>query len=189
MHPNILLPAEDPMSVGARIVGQLPVERWQRYLTSAAERAKAIDPRIKIGYSVSSYGIADSILYAWAAGPGSPIDVVGFSFFPEKKGIDDIVNAFEPAADRWMKTTPPRKEHWVFAAGGFPLTTGERMQERIVWRSLSWATDHPAIKGLIVYEAGDYAQARGLRSPNGRLRSAERAVRNAIKQLRESIAG
>jgi hypothetical protein len=77
----------------------------------------------------------------------------------------------------------------VFAAGGFPLTTGERMQERIIWRSLSWATDHPAIKGLIVYEAGDYAQARGLRAPNGRLRSAARAVRNAIKQLRESIAG
>ena len=189
MHPHIVLPAEDPMAVGARIVGQLPVERWQQYFTTAAQRAKAIDPRVKVGYSVSSYGIADSILYAWAAQPGSPIDVVGFSFFPEKKGIDDIVNAFEPAADRWMKTTPPRKEHWVFAAGGFPLTTGERMQERIVWRSLSWATDHPAIKGLIVYEAGDYAQARGLRSPNGRLRAAERAVRHAIRQLRESIAG
>ena len=189
MHPTILLPAEDPMSLGARIVGQLPVERWQRYLTNASQRAKAIDSRIKVGYSVSSYGIADSILYAWAAGPGSPMDVVGFSFFPEKKGIDDIVNAFEPAADRWMKTTPPRKEHWVFAVGGFPLTTGERMQERIIWRSLSWATDHPAIKGLIVYEASDYAQARGLRAPNGRLRAAERAVRNAIRQLRESIAG
>jgi hypothetical protein len=189
MRPHIVLPAEDPMSVGTRIVGQLPVERWQRYFTSASQRAKAIDPRVKVGYSVSSYGITDSILYAWAAQPGSPIDVVGFSFFPEKKGIDDIVNAFEPAADRWMKTTPPRKEHWVFAAGGFPLTTGERMQERIVWRSLSWATDHPAIKGLIVYEASDYAQARGLRSPNGRLRAAERAVRHAIRQLRESIAG
>jgi hypothetical protein len=189
MHPNILLPAEDPMSVGARIVGQLPVERWQQYFTNAAQRAKAIDPRVKVGYSVSTYGIADSILYAWAAKPGSPMDVVGFSFFPEKKGIDDIVNAFEPAADRWMKTTPPRKDHWVFAAGGFPLTTGERMQERIVWRSLSWATDHPAIKGLIVYEASDYAQARGLRAPNGRLRAAERAERNAIRQLRESIAG
>ena len=189
MRPQILLPAEDPMAIGTRIVGQLSVESWQRYFTSASQRAKAIDPAVKIGYSVSSYGIADSILYAWGAKAGSPIDVLGFSFFPEKKGIDDIVNAFEPAADRWMKTTPPRKEHWVFAAGGFPLTTGERMQARIVWRSLSWATDHPAIKGLIVYEASDYAQARGLRSPNGRLRSVERAVRNAIKQLRESIAG
>jgi hypothetical protein len=189
MHPTIVLPAEDPMAVGSRIVGPLPVEQWQSYFTAASQRAKAIDPRVKIGYSVSSYGIADSIMYAWAARRGSPVDVVGFSFFPEKKGIDDIVNAFEPAADRWMKTTPPTKEHWVFAAGGFPLNTGERMQERIVWRSLSWATDHPAIKGLVVYEASDYAQARGLRAPNGRLRRAERAVRNAIRQLRESIAG
>jgi hypothetical protein len=189
LHPNILLPAEDPMAVGSRIVGPMPVEQWQAYLTTAAQRAKAIDPKVKVGFSVSSYGIQDSLLYAWAATRGSPMDVVGFSFFPEKKGIDDIVNAFEPAADRWMKTTPPTKEHWVFAAGGFPLNTGERMQARIIWRSLSWATDHPAIKGLIVYEAGDYAQARGLRAPNGRLRAAERAVRNAIRQLRESIAG
>jgi hypothetical protein len=189
MHPTIVLPAEDPMAVGSRIVGQLPVERWQAYFTAASQRAKTVDAQVKIGYSVSSYGIADSIMYAWAAQRGSPVDVVGFSFFPEKKGIDDIVNAFEPAADRWMKTTPPTKEHWVFAAGGFPLNTGERMQERIVWRSLSWATDHPAIKGLIVYEASDYAQARGLRAPNGRLRAAERAIRNAIRQLREAIAG
>jgi len=25
-----------------------------------------------------------------------------------------------------------------------------------VWEVLAWATDHPAIKGAIVYEAGDY---------------------------------
>ncbi|HET9424075.1 MAG TPA: hypothetical protein VFO55_01790 [Gemmatimonadaceae bacterium] len=189
LRPDILLPAEDPMAVGSRIVGSLPVERWQRYLTAASQRAKAIDPRVKIGYSVSSYGISDSLLYAWAASRGSPIDVVGFSFFPEKKGIDDIVNAFEPAADRWMKTTPPVKEHWVFAAGGYPLNSGERMQARIIWNALSWATDHPAIKGLVVYEASDYAQARGLRAPNGRVRAAEKAVRDAIRQLRESITG
>jgi hypothetical protein len=189
LRPTILLPAEDPMAVGARIVGSLSVERWQTYFTNAARAAKAIHPQVKIGLAVSSYGIADSMLYAWAAQRGSPIDVVGFSFFPEKKGIDDIVNAFEPAADRWMKTTPPTKEHWVFAAGGYPLNNGERMQERIIWHSLSWATDHPAIKGLVVYEASDYAQARGLRTPSGRLRAAERAVRNAIRQLRESMAG
>jgi hypothetical protein len=165
------------------------VERWQAYLTSAAQRAKAVDASVKIGFSVSSYGIADSILYAWAAQPGSPVDVVGFSFFPEKKGIDDIVNAFEPAADRWMKTVPRGKDHWVFAVGAFPLNTGERMQERIIWHVLSWATDHPAIKGAVIYEAGDYAQARGLRVPNGRLRAAQKAVRDAIRQLRESITG
>jgi hypothetical protein len=189
LRPDILLPAEDPLAVGSRILGSQSVERWQSYYTSAARRAKAIDPRVKIGFSVSSYGIADSILYAWAAQRGSPVDIVGFSFFPEKQGIHDIVRAFEPAADRWMKTTPPVKDHWVFAAGAYPLNSGDRMQARILWNALSWATDHPAIKGLMIYEAGDYAQARGIRAPNGRLRAAEKAVRDAIRQLKESITG
>ena len=42
---------------------------------------------------------------------------------------------------------------------------------------------------VTLYEASDYAQARGLRAPNGRLRAAEKAVRDAIRQLRESITG
>ncbi len=189
LRPSILLPAEDPMAVGTRVVGSMSVDRWKSYYTAAARQAKAVDPHVRIGYSVSSYGIADSLLYDWAARKGSPVDVVGFSFFPEKLGIRDIVEAFEPAADRWMKTLPPQKDHWVFAAGGFPLNTGERMQERIIWNVLSWATDHPAIKGAVVYEASDYAQARGLRAPNGRLRRAYQALVNAVRQLRESATG
>ena len=43
--------------------------------------------------------------------------------------------------------------------------------------------------GVKLYEASDYAQARGLRAPKGRLRAAEKAVRDAIRQLRESITG
>lgn len=189
LRPDILIPAEDPLAVGSRIVGRLSAETWKSYFTAASQRAKAIDPKVRIGLSVSSYGMTDSVLYAWAAQRGSPVDVVGFSFFPEKTGLHDIVSAFEPAADRWMKTIPPVKDHWVFAVGGFPLSAGERTQERIIWQALSWATDHPAIKGLVVYEASDYAQARGLRAPNGRIRSAEKAVRDAIRQLRESITG
>jgi hypothetical protein len=189
IHPSILLPAEDPLAVGSRIVGRLTAERWESYFTAAARTAKAADPRVRVGLSVSSYGSTDSVLYAWAARRDSPIDVIGFSLFPDKTGLRDIVESFEPAADRWMKTTPPVKEHWVFATGGFPLNFGEETQERIVWHTLSWATDHPAIKGLIVYEASDYAQARGLRAPNGRLRLAVRAVMRAIRGLRESITG
>ena len=37
--------------------------------------------------------------------------------------------------------------------------------------------------------ASDNAQARGLRAPSGRRRAAERSVRDAVRQLRESIAG
>jgi hypothetical protein len=189
IQPDILLPAEDPLGLGGRIVGKLPVETWEAYVTAAAKAVKAVNPNIRIGISVSQYGTADSLLYAWAAKAGSPVDVVGFSLFPEKAGIDDLASKFEPAADRWMKTTPPVKDHWVFAAGAYPLNEGELTQERAIWQTLSWATGHAAIKGLVVYEASDYAQARGLRAPNGRLRSAARAVRRAVRGLKESITG
>jgi hypothetical protein len=51
---------------------------------------------------------------------------------------------------------------------------------------MAWATDHPIIQGLIVYEAGDYGQARGLRAPNGRVRPVATGVIRAINGLRES---
>ena len=82
---------------------------------------------------------------------------------------------------------PPAKEHWVFAAGGYPLAHGELSQARAIWAALAWATAHPAIKGLVVYEAGDYGQARGLRAPSGRLRPATFAVLRALKALREAV--
>jgi hypothetical protein len=187
IDPDILLPAEDPLGVGARIVGKLSVAQWQSYIFAAAKTAKAVDRHVRIGVSVSRYGASDSVLYAWAATRGSPIDVVGFSLFPEKLGIGDLVETFEPAADRWMKTIPPVKDHWVFATGGYPLNEGEVTQSRAIWQALAWATGHAAMKGLVVYEASDYAQARGLRAPNGRLRSAAYFVMTAIRRLRESI--
>src|SRR5581483_9547160 len=33
IHPDILLPAEDPYGSGERVLGALPVERWESYLT------------------------------------------------------------------------------------------------------------------------------------------------------------
>jgi hypothetical protein len=74
----------------------------------------------------------------------------------------------------------------VFATGGFPLAYGERSQYNAVWEVMAWATDHPIIQGLIVYEAGDYGQARGLRAPNGRVRPVATGVIRAINGLRES---
>jgi hypothetical protein len=187
IQPDILLPAEDPTGVGSRIVGRLSPDRWEQYITTAAKLAKSINPRVRIGVSIARYRATDSVLYAWAAKKGSPVDVVGFSLFPEKLGIGDLTETFEPAADRWMKTMPPVKDHWVFAVGGYPLNEGEVTQSRAIWQALAWATGHSMIKGLVVYEASDYGQARGLRAPNGRLRSAAAFVATAIRRLRESI--
>lgn len=185
LHPDILLPAEDPYGSGGRAVGTLNPEQWEAYLTDAARVAKEADPKVRVGVAASSYTINDSTLYAWAAAKGSPMDVVGFSLFPAPY-VGGGIQTDTRTADRWMRATPPVKEHWVFATGGYPLAYGERSQAEAVWEVLAWATDHPAIKGAIVYEAGDYGQARGLRAPNGRLRLVTRRVMTAIQQLRES---
>jgi hypothetical protein len=39
---------------------------------------------------------------------------------------------------------------------------------------------------MIVYEAGDYGQSRGLRAPSGRLREATIYVMGAMRALREA---
>lgn len=185
LHPNIILPAEDPYTSGERAMGRVSVQRWESYLTDAARIAKSADPKVKVGVAASDYTRSDSALYAWAAGPGSPIDIVGFSLLPSPY-VGGEIQAATRTADRWMRVMPPKKEHWVFAAGGYPLAYGERSQFNAVWEVLAWATDHAAIKGALIYEAGDYGQARGLRAPNGRLRPVTTAVLHAITGLRES---
>lgn len=186
LRPDILLPAEDPYGVGARLVGRLPVEAWRDYLAQAAAVAKSVDRRVKVGVSASAFDSRDSTLYAWAAGPGSPIDIVGFSFFPNRRGAESI-DADMRAADRWMRVMPPAKDHWVFAAGGYPLAHGEASQAESIWGALAWATAHPVIKGLVVYEAGDYGQSRGLRAPSGRLRTATITLLRGMRALREAV--
>jgi hypothetical protein len=186
LQPDIVLPAEDPYGSGERTLGALPVEEWKSYLTEAAAAAKAVNKNVRVGVAASSYRPADSALYAWAVAPRSPIDIVGFSLFPSPY-IGGGIQSDTRTADRWMRATPSRKEHWVFATGGYPLAYGEASQEEAIWQVLSWATDHPVIKGAVIYEAGDYGQARGLRAPNGRLRPATRFVTRAIQQLRESV--
>lgn len=185
LHPDIVLPAEDPYGSGERAVGILSPRRWEAYLTEAARVAKSVDRKVRVGVAASAYTTNDSALYAWAAAAGSPIDVVGFSLFPTPY-VGGGIQTDTRTVDRWLRATPPRKEQWVFATGGYPLAYGERSQEDAVWEVLSWATDHPAIKGAIIYEAGDYGQTRGLVAPNGRFRPVTRVVMRALKQLRES---
>lgn len=185
LHPDILLPAEDPYTAGERAHGVLTTARWESYYIDAIRAAKAIDPNVRIGLSVSAYTRNDSALFAWANSPLAAVDLLGFSLFPSPY-VGGGIQADTRTADRWMRATPPRKPVWVFATGGYPLSYGERSQEAAIWEVLAWATDHPNIKGTIVFEAGDYGQARGLRAPDGRLRPATNAVRRAIRGLRES---
>ena len=183
LKPDYLIPAVDPFEEGTRILGDQTPQYWIDYFTRAAGVAHYIFPRIKVAVPMSSYGTRDSTLYAWAARPGTPIDVVGFTLMAGFDGARSLDTDMR-VAQRWMAQFPKPKEHWVFATGGYPLVHGELNQERTIWGVLSWATSQAPIKGLVVYESGDYNTVRGLRAPGGRLRSSAAAIVRAKKGLR-----
>jgi hypothetical protein len=185
LRPDILLPAQDPYGLGARVLGRLPVETWRDYYTRAAALVKQVRPRTRVAHSASSYDSRDSTLYAWAASQASPVDVVGFSFYPSRLGARTMDAGFR-AADRWLQANPPRKPQWVFGAGGYPLAHGELSQDRAILAALAWATSHQHIRGLVVAEANDYGQAMGIRAPHGRFRAAAVSLRRSFEALRES---
>lgn len=190
LRPDILIPAVDPYGNGTRAIGLQPPEYWIDYLTRAAAIAHGVNRRIRVGVSASSYGARDSTLYFWGSRRGSPMDVVGFSMLPDFDGAKTL-DTHMRVAQRWMRTLPERpapKPHWVFSAGGYPLAHGEMSQELALWGVLSWATTQAPIKGLIVTEAGDYNQLRGLRAANGKLRSSVAAMMRADRGLKETVA-
>jgi hypothetical protein len=186
LRPNIVIPAADPYGRGATTLGLQSFEFWQDYFTRTSQRIHGIRPATKVAYIASSYGVRDSTLYAWAATRGSPVDVLGFSLFPGFDGAATLDTRIR-VAQRWLRQHgDPPKEHWVLAAGGFPGAHGERSQELSIWAVTAWATTQPAIKGLVVFEAGDYDAIRGLRAPDRRLRPAVNAVSRAKRGLREA---
>ena len=185
LKPDYLIPATDPMEEGVRVLGEESPQYWIDYFARAARVAHYIYPRIKVSVPISSYGTRDSTLYAWAARPGSPIDVVGFSLMAGFDGALSLDTHWR-VAQRWMRQFPKPKEHWVFAAGGYPMVHGEVNQLLTLKDVLAWATAEAPIKGLIVYEGGDYNSVRGLRAAGGRLRPATQEILRAEKGLRAS---
>ena len=183
LKPDYLIPAVDPLEEGSRVLGEQSPQYWIDYFTRASRIAHYIYPRIKVSLPISSYGTRDSTLYAWAARRGSPIDVVGFSLMAGFDGARSLDTHLR-VAQRWMRQFPNPKEHWVFATGGYPLAHGEESQRLTIWGVLSWATAETPIKGLVVYEGGDYYTLRGLRAAGGRLRPATAAILKAEKGLR-----
>jgi hypothetical protein len=186
LRPDVIIPAQDPYGVGARILGRLPIVAWQDYYTRAAALVKEVRPRTRVAFAASAFDSRDSTMYAWAAATGSPVDIVGFSFFPTRLGMRAMDASFR-AADRWLRAHPPTKPHWVFGTGGYPLAHGERSQDRAIWAALAWATGRAAVRGVVVLEANDYAQAMGLRAPNGRFRLASGTLRRSARALRETF--
>lgn len=184
LRPDIILPARDPYTEGIRALGRVPLTWWQEYLRLASQNTRRVSSRVRVGVSVSAFVGADSALYAWASRPGSPVDVVGFSFYPSYDGGESLAARLH-VADRWMRTSA--KNHWVFSAGAYPVTHGEMSQARALWGTLAWATSHALVKGLIVESAGDYDAATGLRAPGGRVRPALATLERAVAAMAETV--
>jgi hypothetical protein len=183
LKPDYLIPAVDPLEEGSRVLGEQTPQYWIDYFTRASRVAHYIYPRIKVSLPISSYGTRDSVLYAWAARRGSPIDVVGFSLLAGFDGARSLDTHLR-VAQRWMRQFPNPKEHWVFATGGYPLVHGEENQRLAIKGVLAWATAEAPIKGLVVYEGGDYYTLRGLRAAGGRLRPASWEIIKSQKGLK-----
>jgi hypothetical protein len=186
LHPDIMLPVLEPYGASAHVFGVLPPARWQEHLARAAREIRRIDADIAIGVTVAGYTTHDSVLYAWAAGPDGTIDVPGFALAPTSRGAVALTARMQ-LAERWMSAAGSKKPHWVFSATGFPVAHGEPAQERAIWGELAWATGNPRIRGIVVNEAGDYGDARGLRTIGGRLRPAAAMVVRASHALRERV--
>lgn len=185
LRPEIVIPAQDPYGLGARVLGTLPLATWQEYYARAHALVREVRPRTRVALAASRYDALDSTLYAWAARRGTPVDIVGFSFYPNRLGARFMGAGFR-AADRWMEAHPPAKPHWVLGTGGYPLAHGESSQAQAIWATLAWATAHPRITGVLVMDANDYGQAMGLRAPDGRYREAATVLRRALNGLRET---
>ena len=187
LKPNVIIPAYEPYGEGARALGVRPPQFWIDFISRSAAIAHHVNPNIKVAVAAASFGSRDSVVYTWASGRDSPVDVLGFSLMPGFDGASSL-DTHMRIAQRWLRMTPRPKPHWVFAAGGYPVAHGERSQMLALRGVLAWATSQPAVHGVIVTDAGDYDAQRGLRAPDGRLRAALGELQRAILAEHESAA-
>lgn len=183
VHPDWVVPVLDPVRAAAP-GGALSAREWIAYLNAAAAAVHGADTSVRVMMHVGGFGRADSTLFAWAASSAAPVDGIALSLFPGLGGAATL-DARLRTADRWLRALHDGRPVWVLESGGFPLSHGAPSQARAIWGTLAWATSRPAVKGLVVYQAGDYGSPTGLRSAGGRLRLAALTVRSAVRALGE----
>ena len=184
LRPDYVVPVVNPGAPTA--LGTATPELWRLYITRAAQAARAAGSATRVMVHVGAFGPRDSSLYAWAASSSAPVDALALTLFPGLQGAKDIESA-ELTVDAWLAAQHPAslKEHWILEAGGYPAVHGDLSQARALWGILAWATNHPAVKGMIAFEASDYTARLGLQTPSGRIRLAAGTLKRAIAGLGE----
>ncbi|MES2523582.1 MAG: hypothetical protein V4617_12835 [Gemmatimonadota bacterium] len=157
-------------------------------LMQGARTVARVRPRTRVAWAAARLDVTDSLVYAWAAMSGSPVDVLGAMTFPSFSGLP-AVDARLRALDRWHTSAvsrgSPYKPHWLANVGGLPHAHGDAAQLAAMRRALAWASRRSWVSAAIVGEPADYDGWVGLRAANGRQRMAFTAIAAAASGMRD----
>jgi hypothetical protein len=188
VHPDVLFPAMlSPLP--SILPAYYPSTAWWRSTLSRSARTVArVRPRTRVGWAATRLDAGDSAVYAWAAAPASPVDLLGGVTFPSFSGLP-AVDARLRALDRWraraIERGGPSKMHWLLTTGGLPHAHGDAAQLAAMRRALAWGSRRAWVGAAIVGEPSDYDGWVGLRAANGRRRLAFAALAAAAKGMRD----
>lgn len=182
LRPDVVVPAVDPLTLGAVALGGPSVSWWMDYHARAAALVHGLRPRTRIAAVASAFTAADSQFYAWSVQERG-IDLVGVSFAPTFRGGASIA-ARQRTVQRWMTTN--RKPHWVTSVRSYPFVFGERAQEHAIVGTFAWASGQPRITAVIAEAAGDYDVLDGLTRSDGSWRPVVAGLARAHRALDEA---
>ncbi|MBI3569104.1 MAG: hypothetical protein HY084_12980 [Gemmatimonadetes bacterium] len=162
----------------------LDAREGERAVRAASERAHVLRPATRVALVITRFGAADSALAAMPAGPAGGMDAVSFTIAPALGGsLRDAATL--ATIDRWMKSAPARREYWIVAAAA-PAVFGERAQRDLMRHVIAWATQRPAVRGVIVADGADYEEITGIRTATGRWRPVASDLAAIVRSLADS---
>lgn len=171
-RPDVLAPFIEPY--GAFLVATratYSAGEWEELLGEAIQGVHDVEPDVRCAVYLG-HSEDDRALYERVCRPGSPLDVVGFSFyalFQTREQMEDELSKVQG----WIERHGRGREHWVFEFGQSPLTMGgERAQSRYIQCVTAWAASQPDMRGVCVFALGDYVEKMGLLNSVGRKRPA-----------------
>lgn len=195
LQPAVLFPALPDPIPGWVAPPRPSVSWWQNMIDESAAVIERVRPATRLGWSAARLDATDSAVYAWAASPESPVELLAATIYPSFSGLPSV-DASLRTFERWHEARDEARDealsfqtpHWLVTVGGLPHAHGERAQVAAIRRALAWGSRRDWITGAIVGEAGDYDGRVGLRAPDGRPRVALGAVGLAVRRMRAARA-